>query len=134
MYEAIPDPEALWKATNHVWIAEEAKKEARKNPCASANANDGEDVTFIVDEAGTRNEDIPDIPEEEAWLRDDFVSFDPGFEPGDDWDGEDAGYAGYAEDQNDQNGQGDQGGQGGQGDDFNHGFDDDDTFRAFHEI
>ena len=31
--EAISDPEALWKATNEVWIAEEAKKEARKNQC-----------------------------------------------------------------------------------------------------
>ena len=26
MYGKIPDPEALWKATNEVWIAEEAKK------------------------------------------------------------------------------------------------------------
>ena len=38
MYEEIPDPESLWKATNEVSIAEEAKKEARKNPSASARA------------------------------------------------------------------------------------------------
>ena len=37
MYEKIPDSEALWKATNEVWIVEEAKKEIRKNPRANVN-------------------------------------------------------------------------------------------------
>ena len=141
MYEEIPDPEALWKATNEVWIAEEAKKEARKNPSAFARANVEEDVTFIVDKTEARNggisniSNIPDIPEEEAGLRDDFVSFDPGFESGDasNYEG-DAGYGGYQEDQNNQGGQCGQGGQGGQRDDFNDGFDDDDAFRALYEI
>ena len=74
MYEKIPDPEELWKATNEVWIAEEAKKEIRKNPRANVNE---EDVTFIVDSTGHGDNSIlPDLPEGEKWLRDDFVSFD----------------------------------------------------------
>ena len=40
LYEAISDPEALWKATNEVWIAEEAKKEARKNPRVNATIDE----------------------------------------------------------------------------------------------
>ena len=67
MYEKIPDPEALWKATNEVWIAEEAKKEIRKNPRANVNE---EDVTFIVDSTGHGDNSIlPDLPEGETWLR-----------------------------------------------------------------
>ena len=103
-----------------MWIAEEAKNKARKNPSASARANVEEDVTFIVDETEARNggisniSNIPDIPEG-AWLRDGFVSLDPGFESGDASNYEvDAGYAGYQEDQNNQGRQGCQGGQGGQ--------------------
>ena len=74
MYEKIPDPEALWKATNEVWIAEQAKKEIRKNPRDNVNE---EDVTFIVDSTGHGDNSIlPDLQEGETWLRDHFVSFD----------------------------------------------------------
>ena len=66
LFQPIPDPEAEWKATNEVWIIEEAKKKAKKNssvnPTNATNDSEGEeDTTIIVDE--------------ESWLQNDFVSF-----------------------------------------------------------
>lgn len=67
LFQPISDPEAEWKATNEVWIVEEAKKKAKKNsnvnPTNPTNDSEGEeDTTITVDE--------------ESWLQRDFVSFE----------------------------------------------------------
>ena len=59
------------------------KQEKIHRVSASASVNVKRDITFIIDEAG--HGDISGISEEEAWLYDDFVSFDfdESLQPGD---------------------------------------------------
>jgi hypothetical protein len=128
LYDHISDSEALWKATNEVWIAEKAKKIIRKN-MRGTNPHVEGDEKDEEDERDEGNKKTEILVEKEAWLQNDFVSFESSFEEDAlDYE-EDAGYARYAGNSKARNNQEDQMNQ---DDDFDDDIDDEDAFRALY--
>ena len=89
----IEDPEAVWKTTNHIWLEEEAKKDAAKRQKGRHEMDEGDeeddDVTFITEGSNYHNRrfitgheaeaetGVKDDEAEEDAIRDqdDFIAF-----------------------------------------------------------
>jgi hypothetical protein len=69
LFQSIDDPEMKWKATNPTWIAEEAKKSARKHGYSQTQS------TLVARSDEGADSDI-EIVVDGPWLERDFVAFD----------------------------------------------------------
>ncbi len=65
MFQPIPDPEAIWKATDPTWLAQQEAKKQGKKPRLEAGPDDEEDVDFVLNQ-----------PPKTSWMEDDFLAFE----------------------------------------------------------